>query len=244
MEYDHETTMRLIAQAQQGDEEAKERLITENTPLIKSIVKRYVGKGVEYSDLMQIAGMGLLKAVYNFSLDYEVRFSTYAVPMIVGEIKRYIRDDGYIKVSRGVKTLSAKINRFIDEFKKTNKGEPTVNDIAKEFNIDAGEVVFVMDSAKMPVSLFEKADNTDEKGLCLMDKIPSNQKEEDLINRVILKTIIKELTPKEKKIIILRYFRDFTQGDVAKLLGVSQVQVSRLENKILTKIRQKFSAKD
>lgn len=96
----------------------------------------------------------------------------------------------------------------------------------------------------MPVSLFEKADNTDEKGLCLMDKIPSNQKEEDLINRVILKTIIKELTPKEKKIIILRYFRDFTQGDVAKLLGVSQVQVSRLENKILTKIRQKFSAKD
>ncbi len=244
MEYDHETTMQLIVCAQKGEEAAKERLITENTPLIKSIVKRYVGKGVEYNDLMQIASMGLLKAIYNFSIEFDVRFSTYAVPMIIGEIKRYIRDDGYIKVSRGVKTLSSKISRFVDDFKKNNRGEPTISDIAKEFNIDAGEVVFVMDSAKMPISLFEKADNTDEKGLCLMDKIPSNQKEDDIINRVILKTIIKELTPKEKKIIILRYFRDFTQGDIAKLLGVSQVQISRLENKILTKIRKKFSDED
>lgn len=244
MEYDHETTMQLIVCAQKGEEAAKERLITENTPLIKSIVKRYVGKGVEYNDLMQIASMGLLKAIYNFSIEFDVRFSTYAVPMIIGEIKRYIRDDGYIKVSRGVKTLSTKISRFVDDFKKNNRGEPTISDIAKEFNIDAGEVVFVMDSAKMPISLFEKADNTDEKGLCLMDKIPSNQKEDDIINRVILKTIIKELTPKEKKIIILRYFRDFTQGDIAKLLGVSQVQISRLENKILTKIRKKFSDED
>ncbi len=241
MEYDHENTMRLIGLAQNGDQSAKEQLITENTPLIKSIVKRYIGKGVEYNDLMQIAGMGLLKAVYNFSLDYEVRFSTYAVPMIIGEIKRFIRDDGYIKVSRSIKTTSLKISRFIDDYKKQNNSEPTLNEIAEKFQLDTGEIIFIMDSSKMPVSLFEKSDNSDEKGLCLMDKIPSDHKEEDLINRVILKTIIKDLSTKEKKIIILRYFRDYTQGDIANLLGVSQVQVSRLENKIIKKIRQKFN---
>ena len=147
MEYDHENTMRLIGLAQNGDQSAKEQLITENTPLIKSIVKRYIGKGVEYNDLMQIAGMGLLKAVYNFSLDYEVRFSTYAVPMIIGEIKRFIRDDGYIKVSRSIKTTSLKISRFIDDYKKQNNSEPTLNEIAEKFQLDTGEIIFIIDRA-------------------------------------------------------------------------------------------------
>ncbi len=241
--YDHAATMELIKKAQNGDEEAKTLLLTQNTPLIKSIVKRYIGKSIEYNDLMQIAGMGLLKAVSNFSLDYEVRFSTYAVPMIVGEIKRFIRDDGYIKVSRSIKTLSMKISRFIDEYKHEKQTEPSLEEIAEKFECDKSEVVFVMDSAKMPLSLYDKADNTDDKSQCLMDKIPSDNKEEDVIDKVILKSVIKELSTKEKKIIILRYFRDFTQGDIAKLLGVSQVHVSRLENKILQKIRQNFEDK-
>ena len=240
MEYDHEHTMRLISLAQTGDLPAKEKLINENTPLIKSIVKRYLGKGVEYNDLMQIASLGLLKAIYNFSTNYEVRFSTYAVPMITGEIKRFIRDDGQIKVSRSIKATSIKIYRYIDQFKKETNREPSLEKISEEFNIDQNEIIFIMDSAKLPVSLYEKVDNSDEKGMCLMDKIPSDHKEEDLINRVILKTILKELTIKERKIILLRYFRDYTQGDIAKLLGVSQVQVSRLENKIIKKIREKF----
>lgn len=240
MEYDHENTMRLIGLAQNGDLSAKEQLITENTPLIKSIVKRYIGKGIEYNDLMQIASLGLLKAIYNFSLNFDVRFSTYAVPMIAGEIKRFIRDDGYIKVSRSIKANSIKIYRFIDDFKKEKNTEPTIEEISKHFNIDTNEIIFIMDSTKLPISLFEKSDSSDEKGLCLMDKIPSNHKEEDLINKVILKTVINNLTPKEKKIIILRYFRDYTQGDIAKLLGVSQVQISRIENKIIKKIREKF----
>jgi len=240
MEYDHENTMRLIKLAQEGDLVAKEKLINENTPLIKSIVKRYIGKGIEYNDLMQIASLGLLKAIYNFSQNFEVRFSTYAVPMITGEIKRFIRDDGYIKVSRSIKATSIKIYRFIDDFKKETNTEPTLKEISEKFNIDKNEIIFIMDSAKLPISLYEKVDSSDEKGMCLMDKIPSEHKEEDLINRVILKTIINSLTSKERKIILLRYFRDYTQGDIAKLLGVSQVQVSRLENKIIKKIREKF----
>ena len=241
--YDHETTMELIKKAQTGDEEAKTLLLTQNTPLIKSIVRRYLGKSIEYNDLMQIAGMGLLKAVSNFSYEYEVRFSTYAVPMIVGEIKRFIRDDGYIKVSRSIKTMSMKISRFIDEYKHEKQAEPTLDEIAEKFECDKSAEVFIMDSAKMPLSLYDKVDNSDDKSQCLMDKIPSDNKEEDVIDKVILKSVIKELSTKEKKIIILRYFRDFTQGDIAKLLGVSQVHVSRLENKILQKIRQKFEEK-
>lgn len=243
MEYNHEETMRLIDAAQKGDEQAKTALVTQNMPLIKSIVKRYLGKGTEYQDLVQIAAIGLLKAVSNFSLSYEVRFSTYAVPMIVGEIKRFIRDDGYVKVSRSIKSLSVKIMKFTEEFKKNFQAEPTVNDIAKNFNIEPSEVVFVTDSIKIPLSLYDKTDNGDEKGLSLAEKLSTDQKEDDVINRVILKSVINKLSPKEKKIIILRYFRDYTQGDIAKMMGVSQVQVSRLENKILLNIRQEFDDK-
>ena len=234
--FDHDVTMELIRRAQQGDEQAKTRLIEENTPLLKSIIRRYVGKGVEYDDFSQISSVGLLKAINNFSLEYNVKFSTYAVPMVLGEVKRFLRDDGYVKVSRSVKTQANKINQWVEAYRKTHQNEPSVEEIA-----DTSEVVFFMDSTKIPVSLFEKINDSDDKSLCLMDKIPSQTKDEDLIDRVILKAVIKELTQREKKIIIMRYFRDMTQSDIAKQLGVSQVQVSRLENKILEKIKAKFS---
>lgn len=135
----HEETMRLITLAQQGDEQAKSRLVVENTPLLKSIIKRYMGKHVEYDDLFQISSIGLLKAINNFSLEYNVRFSTYAVPMILGEVKRYMRDDGYIKVSRSLKSQANKIAQFVDSYRKKNGEEPTVEEIAEHFGIEVAE---------------------------------------------------------------------------------------------------------
>ncbi len=237
---EHNETMRLIELAQKGDEDAKTTLIQENTPLIKSLIRRYIGKNIEYDDLFQISSIGLLKAIYNFSLDYNVHFSTYAVPMILGEVKRFLRDDGYLKVSRSVKTQANKIMQFIDGFRKEKQCEPTIDEIAKEFNIEPAEVVFTMDSMKMPISLYEKTDAPDGKSLTVMDKLVVPNSDDDLVDRVILKAVIKDLSKREQKIIIMRYFRDMTQGEIAEELGVSQVQVSRLENKIIEHIKEKF----
>lgn len=236
----HEETMRLIAQAQQGDEEACSTLIVENTPLLKSIVKRYLGKHVEYDDLLQIAGIGLLKAIKNFSKDFNVRFSTYAVPMILGEIKRYMRDDGYLKVSRSVKSISNKILRYVEEKAKRGEDEPTIEEIAKEFAMDAVDVVFAMDATRLPVSLYETASDKDGKQTELIDRI-STDEDKKMIDNVILKDMLTQLAPREQKIVILRYFRDMTQGEIAQKLGVSQVQISRMENKILQKLKALYN---
>ena len=213
----HDETMRLIALAQQGDENACSTLLTENAPLLKSIIKRYLGKHVEYDDLYQIASIGLLKSIKNFSLDYNVKFSTYAVPMILGEIKRYMRDDGYLKVSRSLKSISAKITRYIDEAAK-NGESPRIEEIAKEFGIEPTDVIYAMDAAKLPISLYETTNDSDGKQTALIDHIP-----------------------REQKIIILRYFRDMTQGEIAQKMGVSQVQISRLENRILKKLKEMYT---
>ncbi|MEG2086248.1 MAG: SigB/SigF/SigG family RNA polymerase sigma factor [Clostridia bacterium] len=237
---EHEETLRLIAIAKKGDNNAKSRLLEENKPLIKSIIRRYAGKGVEYDDLMQIASVGLLKAIANFSVEYNVRFSTYAVPMILGEVKRFMRDDGYLKVSRSTKTLSSKIYRYIEQLKAEGKTEPSVNELAEFFETDSSEIVFAMDAQRAPISLYEKTDDGDEQGLCLIDKLSDGNKEDVIIDTYILKTVIEKLNSREKKIILLRYYRDLTQCEIAKQLGVSQVQISRLENKIMEKIRKNF----
>ncbi len=229
----------LIRKAQNGDEAAKSKLVEENSPLIKSVIRRYKNKGVEYDDLYQLGCMGFLKAIRNFSEEFEVKFSTYAVPMIAGEVKRFLRDDGYIKISRSTKTLSNKIAYFVENYKSVNHSSPTVEEIAAEFGIDGQEVVFAMDSAKFPLSLYEKAD--DEHSQSLMDKIASKENSDDNLDKIVLKDLIGELNEREKKIIILRYYRDKTQSEVARVLKVSQVQVSRLETKILGKIRSAFN---
>jgi RNA polymerase sporulation-specific sigma factor len=236
---EHEETLALIALAQKDDESAKVRLIEHNSPLVKSIIRHYKNKRVEYDDLYQIGCMGFLKAVKNFDISYNVRFSTYAVPMIAGEIKRFLRDDGYIKVSRSLKTLAHKISAFVENYKKEHLAEPSIEKIAKEFEIEPQEVVFAMDSGKLPISLFEKTDDG-EKSQNLIDKIAVEDNNDEIIDRMILKSIIGELTPREKKIIILRYYRDKTQSEIAEHLGISQVQVSRLESKILEKIKAKL----
>lgn len=236
----HDETMELLRQARKGDDRAKERLVNENRPLIKSLIRRYSGRGVEYDDLMQIASVGLLKAISNFKDEYNVRFSTYAVPMILGEVKRFIRDDGSIKISRSIKTLSAKVYRYIEQCKAQGQAEPTVSELAKIFDTEENDIIFAMDSQKEPVSLYEKTDDGDEAGTALIDRIGDGFREEKLIDSVILKTVISELSPREKKIILLRFYRDKTQSEIARLLGVSQVQVSRLENRILEKLREKM----
>lgn len=231
---DHEETLRLILKAQGGDMDAKSLIIEHNMPLIKSIVKRFRSKYIEYDDLIQLGSLGLIKAVNNFDASYEVRFSTYAVPMISGEIKRFIRDDGAIKVSRAVKLLSSKITAFTEEFTKTNACEPTIDDIATHFQLEPEEIVYALDSSHMPVSLYDKYD---EDGKNLIDKLPAAGCDEDVYNKIVLKDCIQALPQRERMIIMLRYFKDKTQSDIAKMLGISQVQVSRIESKIIAKLK-------
>lgn len=237
----HEETIKLILLSQNGDEGALATLIQQNTPLIKSIVKRYLGKNIEYDDLFQIASIGLLKAVKNFSTEYNVRFSTYAVPMILGEIKRQMRDDGYLKVSRSTKSLSIKINRYIEEQTMLGEKEPTIEQIANHFEMSTADVVFAMDAGKMPISLNEKGKDNDSDDNELMDRIPTDQ-DKKMLEKIILKDMLSKLEPREQKIMILRFYRDMTQGEIAKQMGVSQVQISRLENKILEKLKSLYNA--
>ncbi len=234
----HEETLKLIASAQEGDKSAADKLYSENLPLIKSLIKRYRNTSLEFDDLIQLGSLGLYKAIMNFKCEFNVRFSTYAVPMIIGEIKRHIRDDGPIKVSRHTKSQAILIQRYIESFKHDNDREPTVDEIAKEFKLDNYDVVFALDSIKMPVSLYEQYDDD---GTYLIDSIKTEDKTEELIDRIMLKDIIKALSERDRKIILLRYYRDKTQSEVAQILGVSQVQVSRLENRILDDIKKKMS---
>lgn len=233
----HELTMQLITQAQNGDEEAFSTLVKENTPLLKSIVRRYLGKHIEYDDLFQIAAIGLIKAIKNFSLSFGVRFSTYAVPMILGEIKRYMRDEGYLKVSRSLKTLSGKITRYVEEQLKADGYNPTIQQIAQHFGMEQTDIIFALDATKLPISLYETTNDSDGKQTELIEHIPTDE-DKQMIQKIMLKDMLSKLPQREQKIVMLRYFRDLTQSEIAKKLGVSQVQVSRLENKILEKLRQ------
>ena len=230
---DVEETNDLIRKAKQGDCEAKEKLLLENGNLIKSIVRRYLNKGVEYDDLFQLASMGLLKAISGFDESFNVRFSTYAVPMIAGEIKRFMRDDGSIKVSRAMKSCAKQINLFIEQFSAKRGRQPTLKEISEKFEIPESEVVFTMGSTRMPVSIYAQGEYKDEKGQELLEKLPVEDRQEEIIESLQLKTAIESLPEREKKVIILRYFRDMTQSEVATMLGVSQVQVSRIENRIM-----------
>ena len=233
---DYNKTVELIEAAQKGDESAKETLIVNNMPLIKSIAARYRNKMIEYDDLLQLGSMGLVKAVNNFDVSFGVRFSTYAVPMIAGEIKRFIRDDGAIKVSRALKSTSLKIQQISNEYKQEHGDVPDVDYLAEKLGVDPQEVVFAMDSSKYPVSLYEKYD--DDNSQCVMDKLSDKDGGEDMLDKMIIKDFIKTLPEREKTVIVLRYFKDKTQSEIAKILGVSQVQVSRIESKIINEMKK------
>lgn len=233
-----EETLALIERAQNNDEDAKAELLQNNIPLIKSIVRRYQNKQIEYEDLFQLGTLGFIKAVNNFDASFGVRFSTYAVPMIAGEIKRYIRDNGAIKVSRSLKAQNQVINVFIEEYRQKNSRDPSVKEIADYMKIEESDVVFIMDSARYPISIHAEKD---EDGLSLEDKLCSKENQDDYIEKVVLREAIDSFDERDKKIIFLRYYRDKTQSEIAKELGVSQVQVSRLEAKILDRLKKELA---
>lgn len=230
-------TLALIEQAQDNNDFAKEKLINENSPLIKSVIKRFVNKGIEYDDLYQLGSLGFLKAINNFNSSFNVKFSTYAVPMIAGEIKRFLRDSGVMKISRGVKTLSFKISAFIENYMAEYEKSPSIEEIANHFKVDVQEVVFAMESNKQILSLSMDVSDGDGKGMALEEKIADDNDYDNTIDNMLLYKAISKLTEREQKIIMLRYFRDKTQKEVAEVMGVSQVQISRLENKIMEKIK-------
>jgi len=232
-------TKELIVSAHNGDKLAREMIITENMGLIWSIVRRFSGRGYEIEDLFQIGSIGLIKAVDKFDMSFDVRFSTYAVPMITGEIKRFLRDDGMIKVSRTLKETVVKVQRAKEQITKMNGHEPTIDEISKEIGVISEEIVMALEAGSEIESLYKTIYQGDGNSILLIDKIEEDKNaHEVLINKMVLSDLIKLLTPKEQKIIEMRYFAEKTQTDIAKELGISQVQVSRLEKKILARMRE------
>ena len=234
-------TLHYLRLAKSGDNRAKETLLEHNSSLLKSILKRYLGKGVEYDDLYQLSCMGFLKAISGFDESFGVRFSTYAVPMIAGEIKRFLRGDGSVKVSRAMKKSAREMNRYIEQYAFEHGAQPSVKELAAVFSMDEGEVVFTLGSSRMPVSIYEQGEYKDEKSATLAEKLPSKENPEDMIEKMVLKSAIEKLDERDKKIVFLRYFRDMTQSEVAKAIGVSQVQISRIESRIMREFKKELS---
>lgn len=237
---DNDETNELIKRAKQGDSEATDVLVNGNFPLIKAIVKGYLNKGVEYDDLYQIGCVGFLKAIKNFNPKFDVKFSTYAVPMIAGEIKRFLRDDGIIKVSRSIKTLAIKLKGYIETQKQQTGETPSIEELANVFNVEQEDVVVALDSYQQTISINAKVQEDDPNSQNLIDKLAVYDKSDEILDKFILKNAIMNLPEKEKKIILLRYYRGKTQGEVAEMLDVSQVQVSRMESKIIEQLKSKL----
>jgi len=233
----HEQTLKLIALAKKGDEAAKETLVLRNEALVKSIVRGFLQRGVEYEDLMQIGTMGLLKAIYGYDAGFGVRFSTYAVPMIAGDIKRFLRDDGMIKVSRSLKENASKICRAKEILKRQMCAEPTVEDISRMVGISPEDIVFSMEAMCAPISIYEPVYDDSESKTQIIDTVQVDDTTE-VIDKIFLKQLISTLSARERKLIMLRFFSDKTQSQIAEILGVSQVQVSRQLSKTLSKLRK------
>ena len=235
-------TLALIARAQNGDDSAAEQLIQENTGLIWSVVKKFAKRGYELEDLYQIGAIGLLKCIRKFDTAYDVKFSTYAIPMIVGEIKRFLRDDGMIKVSRPMKEIATKARYFTEVLTAKLGRTPTISELSQELNISTEELVVAMDAGMDIESLHATIYQGDGSPIYLIDKVAQGKDDGDkVINYLTLKQLILRLKPKERQVIILRYFQDKTQMEVAKAVGVPQVQVSRIEKKVLQALKEELT---
>jgi len=233
----HEESLRLIKLAQAGDAKAQETLVLRNTALVKSIVKKFLNRGVEFDDLMQIGSLGLIKAITGYDPSFNVRFSTYAVPMIAGEIKRFLRDDGIIKVSRSLREKSFEIFGVKEQLKLELKREPTIEELSQRLNMTPEDVVFAMEAVRSPVSIYEPAFDDENSKTLLIDTMAEHD-DNAIIDTILLKEMIQKLSPKERQLIMLRFFSDKTQMEIAEILGVSQVQVSRLITKTLSKLKK------
>lgn len=234
----HQETIKLLEKAQRGEQQALDTLVEKNVALVKSIIKRFLNRGYEYDDLFQIGTIGLIKAIRNYDPQYNVRFSTYAVPMIMGEIKRFLRDDGIIKVSRSLKELANKSMAAKEQLKKTLNREPTISEIAEVVGSDPEDIVHALEASKTPASIYDVVYEDDDNPILLIDKVSKEDSQmAQVVDRVALKDVLSKLDERERYIIIMRYFHDKTQSDIAEELGISQVQVSRIEKKVLLKMR-------
>lgn len=227
----------LLQRAQAGDEAAKAQILEENSGLIWSVVRRFHGRA-EQEDLYQIGSIGLLKCIEKFDFQYDVKFSTYAVPMIMGEIKRFLRDDGVVKVSRSLKELAYRAKRMQEQTMKEENREISLKELAEKLEAEKEELILALESTKEVESLYAAYGENDTDGMTLLERISDTAENEKMLERLSLKEALARLDAKERQIITMRYFQDRTQTDVAKQIGISQVQVSRIEKKVLLQLRE------
>ena len=234
-------TLELIALAKDGDKNAREQVARENLGLVWSVAKRFANRGHEMEDLYQIGCIGLLKSIDKFDLQYDVKFSTYAVPMIMGEIRRFLRDDNYIKVSRSVKELSYKINLTKDAIMKEQGVEPGIDQLAAALHVEKEEIVFAMESAKEVESIYNTVTRSDGDELLLIDRMKNKEDESNrIVQHLTVEQLLERLPEQERRMIELRYYEDKTQAEIGKQLGISQVQVSRMEKRVLKWMREEL----
>lgn len=234
----YENSVEDIIKAKEGNEEAMSKLVQSNSGLIWSIVRRFKDRGYELEDLYQIGSLGFIKSIRRFDTNFEVQLSTYAVPYILGEIKRFIRDDGPIKVSRSTKELCVKIRELQKEYLNKKGVEIKIDEISKILNVSKEEIAAALDSVNCVDSIYDMNYKDDNEGN-ILDKIPANvESEKNIVDKIVLKDAINKLNDREKKVILLRYFRGSTQSQVAKILGISQVQVSRIEKRVLSDMKE------
>lgn len=237
----HEETIELIIKAQNGDGEAQRKLVERNIGLVRSVLKRFSNRGYDSEDLFQLGSIGLIKSIQKFDIKYEVRFSTYAVPMIIGEIKRFLRDDGIIKVSRTLKQTSTRVKMIGELLTRKLGRQPTLEEIASEMNIDREEIVMALESSYQPEYLYDVIHQNDGAPIYLIDKISDKNEKVEIVDKISLKEVINKLKPRDRQVIIMRYFKDKTQTEIAKMLGISQVQVSRIEKKVLADMKESLT---
>ena len=235
-------TLELIKCSQQGDKEAREQVILENVGLVWSIVRRFVGRGCEMEDLFQIGVIGLIKAIDKFNTEYQVKFSTYAVPLITGEIKRFIRDDGMIKVSRNLKENGMKVMHARESLVRKWGREPSVDEVAGEAALSVEEVLLALEANVQVDSIYKSVYQNDGNEIFMVDQLAdkNGSAHEEVLNHLLIHQLLEGLGREEQKLIIWRYYQDKTQTEVAKMMGISQVQVSRMEKRILLGMRQKM----
>ena len=237
-----EENYRLIALAQSGDKDALETLTMQNQGLIWSAVRKFTGRGAEPEDLFQIGAIGLIKAINKFNTDFNVEFSTYAVPMIIGEIRRFLRDDGIIKVSRNLKEIAIRVKIASEKISAENGSDAGICEISEMLDIPLSEVTLSLEASQPTESLYKAVSDGENNPILLIDKIYSNNdNEENLLTGVALKEAIQNLPSKERQILMLRYYKEKTQSEVARIMGVSQVQISRIEKKLLGTLRKNIS---
>ena len=235
--FENEHTYSLILSAQNGDEKAKSQITEENLKLVYSVAKRFYNRGYDDEDINQIGCIGLLKAIQKFDLSLGVRFSTYAVPLIMGEIRRFLRDDGPIKVSRSLKNTATSVASLTEKIQKEDGRTPGILELSKSLGVSVDDIMSSIESSMPPESLFA-ARGDDNTRLC--DFLADKDREIEILDKLDIKLALKSLPKREQTIIFMRYFFDKTQAEVSKKLGISQVQVSRIEKKILDNFRQKL----